>query len=215
MNTLLFLLAAMIAQAGLEFPAAELSMRRYPETVMPGDTIYIQVVAKNPHDESIDISDRFRSGRFRTRIRDSENQTQLLLFEGSRIIRDYLPVFVAIKPGDSRIIGALAINVPPLEDLTEPFWEKHLKELAPDGKQFVLETEMFLSSFPSVRDSAESAHQTITLIMPPDFFRQRAKDRCCPFNGRWPSSGCFGQTGGRCVTRAVWAVLLANRAGCS
>jgi hypothetical protein len=43
--------------------------------------------------------------------------------------------WVEIKLGDSRIIGALAINVPPLEDIKESFWLKHLKNLPAEGEK--------------------------------------------------------------------------------
>jgi len=132
MNTLLLLLTLLVTQESSGFPYPEFTMKCYPEMVMPGDTLYIKIIAKNPYDELIYISDEFLSteGDIRTHLRDSENQKQPLLFESPDLsVAARGLCYTEIKPGDSRIIGALTINVPPLEDMKEPFWEKHWKNL--------------------------------------------------------------------------------------
>jgi len=138
MNTLLLLLSMMVLQESPGFPYPDFVLEYYPKTVMPGDTLYMKVVAKNPHDESIYIQDHFllTTGSIRIWLRDTENQTQFLLFQGSPRQADPPPLrFVEIKPEASRIIHEMSINVPPLEDLNEPFWEKHLKNLSESQKE--------------------------------------------------------------------------------
>ena len=130
-----------ITQESPGFPYPALSVQCCPETVMPGDTICYVIAAKNPHDESIYILDSFWafSVDIQTCLKDSEGQEQKLLFEsGVNIEIDRDLSFAEIKPGNSRIIGALAICVPPLDDLKEPFWEKHLTKLPADGEEFSL-----------------------------------------------------------------------------
>jgi len=116
-------------------------MQCYPETVMPGDSIYYLITAKNLHDESIYILDYFMpiSTDIQTRLKDIEGQEQSLFFESvTNIEFDRSVSFAEIKPGNFRIIGVLAICVPPLEDLKEPFWEKHLKKISVNGEKFLL-----------------------------------------------------------------------------
>jgi len=123
------------------FPYPEFSTKCHPETVMLGDTLYVMVIARNPYTDSIYISDHFwpTDRDIQVYLRDSENQEHPLLFESpTRDVYDRGLRYAEIKPGDSRIIGALAINVPPLEDLKEPFWEKHLSSLSAMDEKFSL-----------------------------------------------------------------------------
>jgi len=70
-------------------------------------------------------------------LTDLDSQTVPLFFEERIIVdNDRGLILVEIKPGETRIIGALSINVPPLEDIREPFWENHLKNLSDEGKEF-------------------------------------------------------------------------------
>ena len=141
MNTLLFLLMSMVSHEISGFPYPEFVVKCCPAMVMPGDTLYIEIVAKNPHIESIYLSNCFLPTDLdiQVRLQDSENQYQPLLFETEAVGKySRKLIFTEIKPGDSRIIGALAINVPPLEDLKEPFWEKHLKSLQASNEKFLL-----------------------------------------------------------------------------
>ena len=57
MSTLLFLLITLVSQCNPGFSCPEFTMECYPKTVMSGDTLYIRVIAKNPHAESINIPD--------------------------------------------------------------------------------------------------------------------------------------------------------------
>ena len=136
MNTLLLLLSMMVLQESPGFPYPDFVLEYYPKTVMPGDTLYMKIVANNHYTESIYIREHFNlhDGSIRTYLRDTENQTQSLLFNGLPMSLHSPPKFVGIKPKTSRIIRAMSINVPPLEDLNEPFWEKHLKHLPELGK---------------------------------------------------------------------------------
>ena len=139
MKTLLILLSMTLLQENPEFPHPELSMKCYPETVTPGDSLYIRLVVKNPHTKSIYIPSEYWSTDhdIQTHIRDSENQKQPLFFESPmKALFNRSFFFTEIKPGDSRVIEALAINIPPLEDLKEPFWEKHLKKLSTNTAKF-------------------------------------------------------------------------------
>jgi len=130
-----------VSQDSPEFPYPGWSMECYPETIMPGDTIYYVITAQNPHEKSIYILDDYwcTGAELQTRLKDSEGQEQPLLFESPTSREwDRTAYPAEIKPGDSRIIGALAINIPPLEDIKEPFWDKHLKTLPADGEKFLL-----------------------------------------------------------------------------
>ena len=124
------------------FPYPELSLQVYPETLMPGDTLYVKIVAKNPHEQPIYIRDDFLlidTEQIRVRLRDSQGQEQPLFFEGRSGAHGnlfFLPC-TEIESDSSRIIGAFAINVPPLEDLHEPFWAEHLDNLSMDGEKFL------------------------------------------------------------------------------
>jgi len=99
---------------------------------MPGDTLYMKIVARNPHAESVYIMNHFLlfTSDIQIHLIDSENQIQALLFEGPPMSAHADQTYAEIKPRTSRIIKAMSINVPPLEDLEEPFWEKHLKNLS-------------------------------------------------------------------------------------
>ena len=140
MNTLLLLLITVQLQGASEFPHDIFTVSAYPPTVMPGDSFYIKIVARNPYAESIYIQEHFLlfEDDIQTHLRDSENQTQPLLFEGPYIDAERSFDFAEIKPGDSRVITVEAINVPPLEDLKEPFWERHLKNLSTSDAKFML-----------------------------------------------------------------------------
>jgi len=141
MSTLLFLLFMVALRENPGFPYPDFTLQIYPETVMPGDTLYIKIVANNPHGESIYISDNLSPTHrdIQTCLRDSKNQEQPLLFESPMLFDgDRIIYYVEIKPGDLRIITALAVNVPPIEDLKEPFWEKHLKSLPAKNEKFLI-----------------------------------------------------------------------------
>jgi len=158
-----------VSQGSPGFPYPEFSMKCYPETVMAGDTFYFVIVAKNPHTESIWLSRNFSpiDSDIQVHLRDSESQDQPLLFESevgvqsSRTLR-----YIEIKPGDSRIIGALAINVPPLEDLQEPFWEKHLKNLSVGDEKFLLCTTVLSYSAANITRIIRSVFEHELLIPP-------------------------------------------------
>jgi len=81
MNTLLLLLSTMVLQAIPEFPHPEFVVKCYPETVMPGDTLYTVVFAKNPHAESIYVFDSYSltAGDVKIRLRE-HLPAQLLIF---------------------------------------------------------------------------------------------------------------------------------------
>jgi len=138
MSLLLLLLMTMVPQENLEFPHPEFVLKCYPETVMPGDMLYFTIVAKNPHAKSIYITDSFIlcTNDIQIRLKDSENQTQRLLFEGPALDFSRFLQPAEIKSGDSRVIAVAAINVLPLEDLKKPFWEKHLENLSSSGTKF-------------------------------------------------------------------------------
>ena len=133
MNILLLLLATMLPQSTSEYPHPVFIVKTYPQTIMPGDTLNLMIIAKNPHVESIYIMDHyllFEDHIIQFQLRDSEKQTERLRFEAPPVMFQHGISYAEIKPGDSRIICMTAINVPPLEDLKEPFWEKHIKNLS-------------------------------------------------------------------------------------
>ena len=143
MNTLLFLLTTMVAQGNPEFPCAEVAVTHYPETVMPGDTIYVMVVAKNPHAESVYINDTRFPGDILIYLKDAEGQQST--HSGKSMFSPMMPpppdveiilTFVEIKPGESRVLITTAVNVPSLVDLNALFWEKHLANLSTGDEKF-------------------------------------------------------------------------------
>jgi len=140
MNVLLLLMAMMV-QSSPEFPHPEFVMKCYPEAAMPGDTLYIRIVAINSHAKSIYISDDFwpTDIDIQIHLRDLENQQRSLLFESPTNEEYVCPLhLVKIMSGDSHIIAALAINIPPLEDWKTTFWEKHLENLSASDVKFSL-----------------------------------------------------------------------------
>jgi len=152
-----------------EFPYPEFIVKCHPETVMSGDTLYIKITAKNPYEKSIWISDNFwpTDCDIQVHLRDSENREQPLLFESpTSKVYDRGLWYAEIKPGDSRIIGALAINVPPLEDLKEPFWEKQLKSLSAKDEKFSLCVTVITSPSTDGRSRFRNEDLPITLEMP-------------------------------------------------
>jgi len=132
MSTLLLLLMTLILQSDTEFPHPEYVVKCYPEMIMPGDSLYFTIVAKNSHVDSIYIMDHFYlfTNDIQIRLRDSDNQTLRLLFAGPPIEADFFLRVAEVKSGDTRVIAVATINVPPLEDLKEPFWEKQLQNLS-------------------------------------------------------------------------------------
>ena len=134
-----------ITQSSPGFPHPEFSVQCYPETIMPGDTLYVTVVAKNPFDEPIYINDVHYLNKIRIYLQDSEDQIQT--HSGIKLQSPNAPPppeidisfnFAEINPDDSLVFITKAINAPPLEDLKEPFWEKHLNNLATGDEKFTL-----------------------------------------------------------------------------
>jgi len=170
MNTLLILLILMASQESSGFPYPEFAMECYPKMAMPGDTVYFVVTAKNSHAKSIYIADHFwhLSSDIQVHLRDSDNQNHPLLFEAqTSVIRDRILEYTVIQPGMSRIIGALSINIPALEDIREPFWEKHLKDLSADGREFRLRaTVISYSATNRLGDTPEHERLPISLEIP-------------------------------------------------
>jgi len=144
MNILLFLLAVMASQESPSFPQPEFTMKCYPEIVMPGDMLYVIIVAKNPFAESIFISEVYSYSNIRYYLEDSGNQQPLrsdkdLLSPTRKTVDALLPLnFVEIKPGDSHIYHIQGINVTPLADLRQPFWRQHLMNLACGDEKFLI-----------------------------------------------------------------------------
>ena len=136
MKILLLLLTMTVLQESPGFPYPDFVLEYHPKTVMPGDTLYMKIIANNHHTESVYIKEQFYpfTSEIQICLRDSENQTHFLLFEGISFDDPTPPTFVEMKPGASRIICWMSINVPPLEDLNDPFWEKHLKNLSESPK---------------------------------------------------------------------------------
>jgi len=125
---LLFLFFAILSAKCQEPPHPEFTMEYYPKAVMPGDTLYIVITAKNPHPEPILVREKYftNSSKITTYLKDSKSQVQPLLFERSSPFDDQQVIrLVEMEPGGLRIAGIETISVPPLEDLKEPFWEEH------------------------------------------------------------------------------------------
>ena len=169
MNVLLFSLFMVVTQTTTEYPHPNLSMQCYPEQLMPGDSLYVLVEVENPHEQSIYIPDFFwqSSHDIQLCLTDLDAQTVPLLFEESAaIMRSRALRLVEIKPGVSRIIGALSINVPALEDMHEPFFGKHFTELSVEGKVFTLNVDLMFygtSSRQGVPSGARTLSQNILL----------------------------------------------------
>ena len=72
----------------------------------------------------------------RIHLLGSKSGNQILLFESPhpRVLQRILHP-IEIQSGDSRIIAVMAITVPPLEDLKEPFWEKLTRNLSASGEK--------------------------------------------------------------------------------
>jgi len=51
------------------------------------------------------------------------------------------------------MLAALAINIPALEDIHTPFWEKHLMELPVEGKEFTLNVDLAFDGSPPRREA--------------------------------------------------------------
>ena len=81
MITLLFMLTVLMPQEHLGFPQPEFIVECYPETVMPGDTLYVTLVVKNPFDKSIHISRQYsvagREVSVQFHLKDSESRLSL------------------------------------------------------------------------------------------------------------------------------------------
>lgn len=143
MNTLLLFLVTMISQNNTSFPQPEFIVKFYPEIVMPGDTLYVMLVVKNPHRESIYINDVHYCNDFRIDLKDTVNQqvphSEKNLQSPNRLPPPVVQIglnWAEIKPGDSYVFNTMAINILPIEDLNEPFWEKHLKNMESGDERF-------------------------------------------------------------------------------
>ena len=173
MNNLLLILTFMVSQISPEFPFPDFVMECYPKTVMPGDTLYVTIVAKNPFEESIFINDDHSLNEFRFHLRDSQNQQPLCsdkkLTSPNQIpppIFSSLLNFEEIRPGNPHLFFTSTIQVPPLEDLKEPFWEKYFKNLATGNEEFMLNLT-FKGYFAEKQDgSGNSQPIPITLEIP-------------------------------------------------
>lgn len=168
MNTLLLLLLMATTRTATEYPCPQLSMKCHPAQLMPGDSLYVLLEANNPYEKPIFISDQFWpfDREVQINLSDTEGQVIPLLFESEdNVVDERIANLVPIQPGASRIIGALAINIPVLEDISEPFWEKHLQSLSPEGKAFLLKATLEFT--PETAEygygGAFSATQSITL----------------------------------------------------
>jgi len=122
----------------------EFVLECYPKTVMPGDTLYVTIIAKNSFDEPIHLNRVSYYNAFQVHVKDSKHQQSL--HTGKNLNPPGTPArsrsyaeseYAEIMPGDSHVFITYAVNVPPLEDLKEPFWEKHLKNLPTGDEEFL------------------------------------------------------------------------------
>lgn len=146
MNLLLLILIALASQGNSIFPQPEFVMEYHPTIVRPGDTFYVMVVAKNPFDKPIFVNDIHDYKNIQFHLKNSGNQMQTLI-SGKELTspNQHMPLvfdsgfsFSEIQPGKSSVYFMRTINVPPLVDLNEPFWEKHLSNLRFADEEFTL-----------------------------------------------------------------------------
>ena len=180
MNTMIFTIAmAILLQPTVEyeFPCPHHSMKCYPEVVMPGDSLYVFLEVKNPYDKPIYIDDIYRpmQGDIKIRIQDSNKESQPLLIEAFIFfLGNYSMSLAEINFGETRVIGALSLIIPPLENIHEPFWEKHLKDISRDGEDFLLQVSVF----------TRPCDFNISILTPDEFsdlLENCTIDRNCPF----------------------------------
>lgn len=140
MTALFFCIFLMATTTETEFPYAHISFDCSPKLFV-GDTLYIKIEAANPYDKSIFLSHDFwpTDLDIQTSLTDKNEQTVRLLFEypTNRQVQREL-IFSEILPGEKRIIGALAISLPTLEDIENPFWKKQIENLPVKGDDFTL-----------------------------------------------------------------------------
>lgn len=178
MSILLLLLTAMTLQSDSDFPHPEFAVKSYPTTAQIGNTIYMEIIAKNPHATSIFIFNNYlpTAGDIKIHFQDAAGQKQDHIFE-SLDLEEYSRAFTVaeIKPGESLIIAVLAISLPPLEDLKEPFWEKLLKNLSTENVEFTI-CVAITSMVASNKEGNSSVRKPFTLEVPIEMKQRPEKE---------------------------------------
>jgi hypothetical protein len=147
MNIMFFILAvATMLQQTTEqndlkpaYPWPELSMKCYPTTLMPGDSLYILLEAKNPYRQSIFIQGglSFSYRDIQIHITDLEHRSisplpeKLFNWSDSRVI-----IPVELKSGETREMALFMINIPHLKDFNHPLWLG--RELPQEGRELLM-----------------------------------------------------------------------------
>ena len=120
------------------YPLTDLHVEACPQELKLGDTIYVRVIASNPHKKSVYIEESFRLDCndaifVNFALYDASRDLLFpLLVTGTREKNDRSLMLVELPPGEKREIAKTSLSIPALEDLQDPFW-KHLFDK--DGKQ--------------------------------------------------------------------------------
>ena len=130
-------------------------MACFPETIKPGDVVYLQLSCHNISDQelSVPVPDLLTTNAMSgatIEIVNGEQSYPFTIEVGSLEIWMIFGQsgfrwnsFIAIPSHEEKVILGTRIQFPPLEDLHEPFWKELLDDVPPDGKE--LEIKLTLS----------------------------------------------------------------------
>lgn len=145
----------------------------YPRDVYYGDTIYIACLYENISEQSGIFLDSFDCNNWDMLL----NDVSILLKYKEHSIHYYPEKqyqhdlgmrsgdLIFFKPGDIRLSSVFFIETPPLEDMSEPFWQAIRSDVW-KGENVVLNVEIYLS--PSVIHISDSLKESFTIKRRPD-----------------------------------------------
>ena len=135
--------------------AAEIAyeLKCYPENPKVCDTVYMMITCRNNSKDSIhqplpQQRVRYQLCYAKTELVDGESSWQFAFtIPGTDIMRGNTgignPPVVSIAPQTQAVILSERIQLPPLEDLHEPFWENIVDSLTAAGKEIDLTVNLF------------------------------------------------------------------------
>ena len=125
-----------------DYPQHTTSVECCPEVIAPGDTLYIEITAHNPYEESIFVPGSFSmgyNGAGSIRMDIVEWEMPLLTTKGVYDPHSDRGLWsVELKPGESRGVYWPSRELPPLEMLHDAKYEAFMSDLPPEGRELTL-----------------------------------------------------------------------------
>jgi len=211
MSVLMSMVLCVVTPVSSNEVPIELSVKTFQTELSFGDFFYLHVCGKNAGDTTIDFfADAFNTMPRRDiyfSLRHGKDVFQV--YEENKVSTrcDAGPSFLPLRPGETRHLYSIAIQMPPLEDMHHPFWSQIDKSLLESDQILSLDTTfVYYGDYDGINDeSTQKKPRTITLSQKVILKQRAPKERellekwyhATPEHlfpkteaGRWKSSGC-------------------------